>query len=226
MQQVREDFDRIALLTADEAEAPKPYSDYLLRQIPSDCDRLLEIGCGFGAFTRVLADRARHITAIDLSPQMIEVAKDRSGRYPNLEFILGDFLQLEIPDATYDCIVSIATLHHLPASEALKKMKSALRPGGVLIIHDLLDPDGLFDKALDFIRLPLSCAQQFLQTGRPRSARAVREAWAEHGKHDTYLRAKDVRAMRDEHLAGGNVHTHFLWRYTIVWHKPCQPQPT
>lgn len=220
MQQVREDFDRIALLTSDEAGTRKPYSNYLLRHVPSGCNRILEIGCGFGAFTRLLADRAQHVTAIDLSPRMIKVAKKRSSEHPNLEFILGDFLQLVFPAESYDCIVTIAALHHLPSDTAINKMKLLLRPGGVLIIHDLLEPDGLFDKALDFIRLPLSMTIRFWQTGRPRSRREVRRAWSEHEKHDTHLTTKGVRAMCDEHLAGGIVKTHFLWRYTVVWRKP------
>jgi ubiquinone/menaquinone biosynthesis C-methylase UbiE len=220
MQQVREDFNRIASLTAQEAEARVSYSNYLLRRVPADCNRVLEIGCGFGAFTRLIAGRARHITAVDLSPQMIEVARERSASYFNLEFMLGDFLQLKLPADSYDCIVTIATLHHLPVGEALRKMKALLQPGGVLILHDLLATDGLPDKALDFVRLPINRAVRFWQTGKLWIRREVRQAWAEHGKHETYLTPKDVLAMRDEHLPGGSVHNHFLWRYTVVWRKP------
>lgn len=219
MQQVRDDFNRIASLTAHEAEAREIYSDYLLRHVPMDCDHVLEIGCGFGTFARIVAHRAQHVTAIDLSPQMIDVAKKRSASYSNLEFLLGDFLQLQLPVESYDCIVTLATLHHLPADEALRKMKTMLRPGGVLIIQDLLDSTGIFDNALSLIRIPINMAVRFWQKGRLRARREVRRAWAEHGRHETYLKAKDVRAMRDEYLPGGLVHKHFLWRYTIVWHK-------
>jgi ubiquinone/menaquinone biosynthesis C-methylase UbiE len=220
MQQVRDDFNRIASLTAHEAEAREIYSDYLLRHVPMDCNHLLEIGCGFGTFARLVAKRAQHVTAIDLSPQMLEVAKKRAAGYSNLEFLLGDFLQLQLPVESYDCIVMLATLHHLPADEALRKMKIMLRPGGVLIIQDLLDSDGIFDLALSLVRLPVNMAVRFWQKGRLGARREVRRAWAEHGKHESYLKAKDVQAMRDEHLPGGHVQTHFLWRYTIVWHKP------
>jgi ubiquinone/menaquinone biosynthesis C-methylase UbiE len=220
MQQVREDFNRIATLTAHEADARVSYSNYLLRHVPMDCNHVLEIGCGFGAFTRLLAKRARRVTAVDLSSQMIEVARERSSGYSNLEFILGDFLQLPFSAESYDCVVTIATLHHLPVGDALRKMKALLRPGGLLILHDLLATDGLPDKALDFVRLPINRAVRFWQTGKLWVRREVRQAWAEHGKHETYLTPKDVQAMRDEHLSGGSVHNHFLWRYTVVWRKP------
>ncbi|HEV7375488.1 MAG TPA: hypothetical protein VGN95_12265, partial [Pyrinomonadaceae bacterium] len=79
---------------------------------------------------------------------------------------------------------------------------------------------GLPDKALDFVRLPISRAVRFWQTGKLWVRREVRQAWSEHGKHETYLTPEDVLAMRDEHLPGGRVHNHFLWRYTVVWRKP------
>ena len=220
MQQVREDFDRIASLTAHETDAQVSYSDYLLRRVPAGCNHILEIGCGFGAFTRLISGRARHVTAIDLSPQMIEVARKRSATYPNLEFTLGDFLQLQLPVESYDSIITIATLHHLPLGEALGKIKSLLRPGGVLVLHDLLSDKTLFDQALNLVKIPVNRTVRFWQTGRLWPHREVKRAWAEHGRHETYLKAQEVRAMRDEHLPGGRIHNHFLWRYTLVWRKP------
>lgn len=220
MQQVRDDFNRIASLTAHDVEAQEVYSNYLLSRVPVGCNHALEIGCGFGTFARRVAQRVQYVTAIDLSPQMIDVAKKRSASYSNLKFVLGDFLQLQFPVEAYDCIVTLATLHHLPADEALRKMKTLLRPGGVLIIQDLLDSDGIFDLALGLVRLPVNMALRFWQKGRFRPRREVRQAWTEHGRHETYLKAKEVRAMRDEHLPGGQVREHFLWRYTVVWRKP------
>jgi SAM-dependent methyltransferase len=220
MQQVLEDFNRIASLTAHEHAAPETYSNYLLRHVPANCNHVLEIGCGFGAFARLVASRAQRVTAIDLSPQMIEVARERSLDYSNLEFVLGDFLQDHLPAESYDCIVTLATLHHLPLDEAIEKIKSLLRPGGVLILHDLWTHAGYMDKAFDLFRLPISMAGRFWRTGKFIPRREVRRAWIEHGKRDSYLTFQDVLAMRDEHLPGGRVVRHLLWRYTVVWRKP------
>jgi 2-polyprenyl-3-methyl-5-hydroxy-6-metoxy-1,4-benzoquinol methylase len=180
----------------------------------------LEVGCGFGAFSRLIAQRARRVTAIDLSPQMINTAKLRSANYSNLEFMLDDFLQANFQADSFDCIVTIATLHHLPLGDALTRIKSLLRPGGVLILHDLLAAGSLVDRAFDAVRLPLGMAVRFWRTGRFRARREVRRAWIEHGKHESYLKPQEVRAMRDEHLPGGRVRRHLLWRYTLVWQKP------
>lgn len=130
MRQVQKDFDRIALLTADEPQTPRPYGALLLRHVPRACSRALEVGCGLGGFTRLLAGSARHVTAVDLSPEMIRLARERSADFPNVEFVACDFLQSSLPEAAFDCVVTIGTLHHLPAGAALAKMRTALRPGG------------------------------------------------------------------------------------------------
>src|SRR5215213_10289125 len=142
-EQVRADFDRIAVASARDGEALGTYTKFLLRHVPEGCGRALEIGCGLGAFARLVAGRASSVTAVDLSPQMLRAAAERSRAHPNLQFILGDFLRLDLQPETYDCIVTTTTLHHLPQREALAKMKSLLLPGGVLVIHDLLDPGGV-----------------------------------------------------------------------------------
>jgi SAM-dependent methyltransferase len=220
MQQVREDFDRIASLMASERELPETYAGYLLRHVPQGCNHVLEIGCGLGAFARSVAGRARSVTAIDLSPEMIAVARKRSANFPNLEFVLGDFLQEPLLLESYDLIITLATLHHLPLVKALSRIKSLLRPGGVLILQDLLAASGPFDRAFDLVRVPISMGVRLLHGGRLIPRAEVRRAWQEHGKHESYLTPREVLTMRDEHFPGGLVHRHLLWRYTLIWQKP------
>jgi 2-polyprenyl-3-methyl-5-hydroxy-6-metoxy-1,4-benzoquinol methylase len=197
MQQVIEDFDRIASLMAEEPEARETYSDYLLSQVPLDCAHVLDIGCGFGSFARLVSHRARQVTAIDVSPQMISIARERSAGYANLEFALTDFLQTHLPAESYDCVVTLATLHHLPLGESLKRMKALLSPGGVLVVHDLVAAGGTFDRALDFVRLPVSMAWRLRQTGRLRARPEVRKAWIEHGRHGVSFKVGG-RALKGE----------------------------
>jgi SAM-dependent methyltransferase len=113
----------------------------------------------------------------------------------------------------------IATLHHLPTDSVLAKLKQALRPQGVLILHDLLTPTGIFNRAADLVRIPVSMAMTYVRTGRFWPRREVRRAWAEHGKEERYLTKEEVLAMRDQYLEGAYVKYHLLWRYTIVWRK-------
>src|SRR2546423_3886514 len=178
MQQIREDFDHIALLSERHGSVSDVYHSYLMQQLPPHAEHALEIGCGTGEFTRRLAARARSVVALDLSAQMLRLARARSANYENIEYLLGDVMGLALPAARYDLIVSLATLHHLPLGPALLKMKAALKPDGALIIHDLVAADGLVDRAISALAYPVNAARRFWQTGRLRAPRAIRAAWA------------------------------------------------
>lgn len=220
-ERVREDFDRIALLCERHGDgAGGVYDARLARRLPPDPRSVLEVGCGDGSFTRLLAERARRVVAVDLSPQMLRLARARTAGRGNVEYLLGDVMRLPLPAAGFDCVVSIATLHHLPPAEALRRMKDALRPRGVLIIHDLLADAGVLDRGLSALAYPLSLFRRWRATGRVRTPPEVRAAWAEHGRHETYLTLPQVRAMCREHLPAARVERHLLWRYTVVWRKP------
>jgi SAM-dependent methyltransferase len=217
--QVCEEFDRIALLTETHGGAGGAYHDYVRRQPPHHCENVLEIGCGTGEFTRLLAGRARNVVAVDLSPQMIRLARQNSTSYPHINYLLGDVMSLSLPAEKFDCIVSLATLHHLPPGQALLKVKNALKPNGALIIHDLVADDGLVDGIRSALAYPVSVARRFRATGRLRAPREVREAWRDHGRGEVYLTLSEVRGMCRQYLPGARVRRHLLWRYTIVWCK-------
>ena len=218
---IREDFDRIAVLSEqhDGGRVGDIYYEYLMRQLPARIENALEIGCGSGGFTRLLASRARRVVALDLSPEMVRLAKARSAGYSNIEYRLGDVMRLSLPAEEYDCIVSIATLHHLPLEPALLKMKDALKPNGTLVIHDLAADDGMLDRGLSALAYPVSALRRFWNTGRLRTPREVRNAWAEHGEHESYLTLAEVREMCRQHLPEALVKRHLLWRYTVGWRK-------
>jgi hypothetical protein len=57
--------------------------------------------------------------------------------------------------------------------------------------------------------------------GEPRQ---VREAWAEHGRHDSYLTLSQVRQISAAVLPGAEVRKHLLWRYSITWRKTARPR--
>ncbi|HEX8888539.1 MAG TPA: class I SAM-dependent methyltransferase [Pyrinomonadaceae bacterium] len=219
IEQVRADFDRIALST-EQRGAPDTYHNLLLSHLPLRCESALEIGCGTGIFTRRLAATTKRVTGLDLSPQMLRLAIERSIDYPNIEYLLGDLMQLALPKDAFDCVVSIATLHHLPTEQALTKMKNVLAPGGRLIIHDLVADDGLLDMCRSVVAKPFSVALRFLKTGRLLPPREVRKAWNEHARSDVYLTLSEVKELCAQLLPEARIQRHFLWRYTIVWQRP------
>lgn len=219
MSTIQTDFDRIALVSSDGSLQNNHYHNFLLRHLPAQCQNVLEIGCGKGEFSRRLAATSKLVVALDLSPEMIRIAREQSGHLPNLEFQIVDVMSYDLPRAGFDCIASIATLHHLPLREILLKMKPALKPGGVLLILDLFEPAGLVDALLNPVAMSLSISLRLMHHGRLRPSRAARDAWTAHERHDVYPTMKEVRALCADILPGAKIKKHLLWRYSIIWKK-------
>jgi ubiquinone/menaquinone biosynthesis C-methylase UbiE len=222
MSTIQQDFDRIAVVSTaseDGATHNDHYHNFLLRQLPSNCHNVLEIGCGTGAFARRLAERSEQVLALDLSPEMIRLARERSAQFTNIEFQLADVRDVQLDFETFDCIASIATLHHLPLAEMLLKMKAALKPGGVLLILDLFEPVGLLDSLSNLVATPVSVTLRLIHHGRLLPRREVRDAWAAHEAHDLYPTMSEVQELCHELLPGAKIRKHLLWRYSIVWEK-------
>lgn len=219
MSTIQTDFDRIALLSGNDWNHNNHYHSFLLRHVPGHCQTALEIGCGTGAFSRLLADRSDRVVALDLSPQMVRIARERSKCYSNIEFQVADATTWEFPLGQFDCVASIATLHHLPIEEMLLKMKGALRPGGTLVVLDLYKAAGLADMLTSVVAMPMHLVLRLVKSGQLRERREVREAWAEHGKNDFYSTLAQIRWVCERVLPGARIRKHLLWRYSIVWRR-------
>ena len=216
---IQEDFDTIASLGCEGWGHNSHYHDFLLRYVPIGCDRALDIGCGSGAFTRLLADRANHVLGLDLSPGMVDSARERSGDYSNIDYEVADVTAWEFPVMAFDCITSIATMHHLPMHEILTKCGRALRPNGILLVLDLYQWESILEYLSDVLAVPVSLGFKLLKTGHSRKPDAVREAWARHGPHDEYLTLRELREICDDVLPGARVRWCLLWRYSLVFQK-------
>jgi len=216
---IQADFDRLALFSKDGWDHNSHYGNLLLKHVPRDCESALEIGCGTGAFARLMAKRAGLVLALDLSPQMLQIAMERSQDYTNIDFRVANVLEWQFPAEQFDCIVSIATLHHLPLEEMLTKMQSALKTNGTLLVLDLFQGEGLPDVLRSALAVLVSATLKLIKTGRVRPSRAEQAAWAEHGQRDVYLTLSQVRKICADILPGAQVRKHLLWRYSIIWKK-------
>jgi 2-polyprenyl-3-methyl-5-hydroxy-6-metoxy-1,4-benzoquinol methylase len=220
MSTIQEDFDRIALVSPGGSLQNNHYHNFLLRHLPHRCNRALEIGCGKGEFSRRLAARSDHVLALDLSPEMIRLARKQSAGFPQIDFQIADVMSHDLPGEGFDCIASIATLHHLPFREILWKIKTALKPRGVLLILDLFQAKGVIDALLNPPAISVSVSLRLMHHGRLLPRREARAAWAAHEAHDVFPTMKEVRALCAEILPGAKVQKHLLWRYSVTWQKP------
>lgn len=102
--------------------------------------RLLSVGCGDGRFELMLAEHADHVTALDISPEGIEVAKRLATDegVENIEFICTSALEFQT-DERFDTVICIAFIHHLPEGEVpgfFRWMSERLAPNGLLYTQD------------------------------------------------------------------------------------------
>lgn len=105
--------------------------------------RLLDVGTGPGRLPRALAAALpeQRFDAVDLSPEMIEHAREAAGRAgvgDRITFVVGDVSRLPYPDGSFDLIVSSLSQHHWTDVEgAVRELRRVLRPGGRLWIYDV-----------------------------------------------------------------------------------------
>lgn len=114
----------------------------------------LEIGCGNGELAARLVDdlRPARYVGTDLDPRQLEAARRHlAERYPNgipptLELRDADMLHLPFPDASFDAVFAVVSIHHASPSHrdpadvphALAEIDRVLRPGGSLAYEEIL----------------------------------------------------------------------------------------
>ncbi len=97
--------------------------------------RVLDAACGEGFGSALLARTAREVTGMDISDRAVAHAQARYGGMPNLRYRQGDCTRLDLPPASFDLIVSIETLEHVQAQEAMVAgFARALADDGVFIV--------------------------------------------------------------------------------------------
>ena len=126
----------------------KALSEALLKIL--NYETVADLGAGEGTLAQLLAQRARKVIAVDHSPKMVEfgaqLAKDHD--LPNLEYRLGDIEKIPIDEHSIDLVIFSQALHHAARPpRALAEARRIVRPGGTLVILDLLQH--AFDKARD-----------------------------------------------------------------------------
>ena len=100
-----------------------------------------DLGAGEGTLSQLLAQRAERVIAVDLSPNMVEfgTALAREHGLDNLEYRLGDIESPPLEPGSIDLVVLSQALHHAShPPTALKSAFSALKPGGRIVVLDLL----------------------------------------------------------------------------------------
>lgn len=127
-------YDRFAALVGAELRA------WLLLHLPTRGDRAVDLGCGTGVHTGLLADRFADVLAADLSGPMVEHARRHRDR-PNVRWQVRDLHDVTpADDGPVDLVFCAYTLHHVPYLDtALHHLRSLVRPGGWVLLVDVVD---------------------------------------------------------------------------------------
>lgn len=110
---------------------------------PSASDEVLDVACGPGMVACSFAPLAGHVTGIDLTPGMIDRARSLQAEkgLANLTWVVGPAAPLPFPDAAFGVVLTRYSFHHfLRPAEVLAEMVRVCRPGGRVVVADVLVP--------------------------------------------------------------------------------------
>lgn len=114
---------------------------------------ILELGCGTAYFTKELARSGAGIVAIDVSIDLLEIAKGNCSA-PNVRYEIQDACALTYPDATFDSVVGSSILHHLEIEPALREIYRVLKLGGTIYFTEpnMLNPQIAIQKNVPWVK--------------------------------------------------------------------------
>ena len=202
----RESYDELAATYTERLFtelAGKPLDRHLLNRLAEDVrdhGLVADLGCGPGHVARYLHDQGVRMLGIDLSPRMIDSARQRS---PDIEFRVGDMRALDLPDAALAGIVAFYSLIHIGEPEmgaTLRELRRVLAPGGLLLVafhigEETVHRDELWGHpvSLDFrFLMPSPMVARLIEAGFAVLERVEREPYpeVEHPSRRCYLLAR------------------------------------
>jgi SAM-dependent methyltransferase len=118
---------------------------------------VLELGCGKGEITTLLARSGARVSAIDVSPASIEVARRRASLHgvdSAVDFVVTAAERLPLYDESFDVVVGKAVLHHLDAARAAPELHRVMRRGARAAFSEPLGTNPLLRFARDHVPYP------------------------------------------------------------------------
>ena len=146
---IRDSYDTVAADYVKIIEGPQrldPISRAMMTgfaELLLDAGRgpVADLGCGPGWFTNLLADKGLDAFGVDLSPGMVEQARQA---FPHLRFEVGSMTAIDLPDATLGGVLAFYSTHHTPPEHlpvVYAEFHRVLAPGGLLMLAGHVGPD-------------------------------------------------------------------------------------
>ncbi|BBX38157.1 type 11 methyltransferase [Mycolicibacterium mageritense DSM 44476 = CIP 104973] len=185
------------------------YYDIALAAAPPTARTALDVGTGDGLLAVRLAEKIPEVTGID--SDAASIARAQSSTDANITWLTGDALTYDLPEAHFDLVATVATVHHFPDLVAgLQRLADLTAPGGALVVIGCARSSTVHDYAYELIGAVqhqiLSRTRGFWQHNAPVQMQFPH----------TYA---EVRRIAATVLPGMTWRRLPLWRYAITWHK-------
>ena len=240
---VKEEFRR----QAETLSVAQAFTDSrVLEQIcgaiePTKMMSLLDLGCGPGIVTASLAPNVREVTAYDLTPEMLDKARQRCEKagLKNVRFELGSAEQLPFKNKSFDCVVTRLTIHHFPNPRGvMEEVVRVTRRKGKVVVADVVSSEkeeeaGLHN-ALETLRDPthvqMLSASRLLQLLKASGLRITSKVtWEMKRDYDEWIRITNaperVKPLHTVMVAlanagiGAGINLHFDGKTVVFNHR-------
>jgi 2-polyprenyl-3-methyl-5-hydroxy-6-metoxy-1,4-benzoquinol methylase len=199
------------------------HHDWILRRLPPQIDRALDVGCGTGDLARRLGRRARHVDGVDLDQATIRTAQHLTDPASGIDFTCGDVLEVKLRPG-FDAITALAVLHHMPFQPALQRLRDLLTPGGILIVLGVYREQTLTDRLLSTAAVPANLLVGAVKAPRRRTDGTVqRPASMTAPSEAATMTLAQIREVVDRQIPGAVIRRHLFWRYSLVYRAPRTP---
>ncbi|WP_405719838.1 class I SAM-dependent methyltransferase [Streptomyces sp. NBC_00046] len=191
------------------------YHRWIRRRLPGRFSSALDVGSGSGDLARLLASRAGAVHGIDVDPAIVARARELTDPAAPVTFAVGDALE-EVPPGPYEVITCVATIHHMPLSDALTRFRQHLAPGGTLVVVGLYRPQSRSDYLIDAIAIASNIAMAWIKN---KGREAPRPASMTAPTRPATMTFADIVRDARQALPGARLRRRLFWRYTLVWHQ-------
>jgi ubiquinone/menaquinone biosynthesis C-methylase UbiE len=199
---------------------------WVVEQLPlSPSQSVLDVAAGSGLFGRALAHRVASVTAVDITPEMIDEGRRRAKAdgIDNLRFELGSAEALPFADESFDLVMSRYAIHHFADPQTvLREMSRVCKGGGLVVNVDMVacenpavrtyqnDVERMMDATHTMMLSPSQLVQTTTEAGLTmvtylsRDVRVKFDEWQPHVSPDSDAYRSSRQALEAE-LSGGNV---------------------
>ncbi len=112
------------------------FSVFPWKRLPADGGIGIDVGCGTGRWSMMVASRVGHLHLLDVSPEALAVARENLAPFENVSFHAGSVAEIPFPAQSFDFAFSLGVLHHVPDTRAaIHSVAEKLKPGAPFLIY-------------------------------------------------------------------------------------------